>query len=118
MYVTAVSSSFNPYDIARVAGINSRANQADNKTQSQTQSSLQSPERVVQGEVLSRQPLNNTNVANTNDALANRQSSRQQSGFGFNARQAVNTYIGNQAQGERIDQQKSVGNDSLIDVYV
>lgn len=118
MYVTAVSPFLNPYNIAQFAGVSPRATQTENKPQSQTQSSLPSQERVVQGEVLSRQPLNNTNVANTNDALANRQSSQQQSGFGFNARQAVNTYIGNQSQGERIDQQKSVVNDSLIDVYV
>jgi len=118
MIVTAVNPFLNPYNIAGVTGLTPGSSQSGNRTSSQAQAPLQSQERVVQGEVLSRQPLNNTNVSNTNDALANRQSSQQQSDFGFNARQAVNTYIGNQLQGERIDQQNSVGNDSLIDVYV
>jgi len=118
MYVTAVNPFLNPYDIAGITGVTPRAGQSDNRTSSQTQAPLQSQERVVQGEVLSRQPLNNASVRNTNDALSNRQSSQQSEGFGFNARQAVNTYIGNQLQGERIDQENAAGSDSLIDVYV
>ncbi|MCK4711157.1 MAG: hypothetical protein KAU21_21270 [Gammaproteobacteria bacterium] len=117
MYVTsAVSSLFNPYDIARVAGVKSRSEQPDSRTQQASQQSQ--PEKVVQGEVLSRQRLQNENISSTNDALANRQFNQQQSGFGFNARQAVNTYIGNQLRGESLDQKKNNDSGSLIDVYV
>lgn len=118
MYVSAVSSFFNPYDVARVAGVRSRAEQTESRSQQPTQQ-LQS-ERIVQGEVISRERLQNTKSSSTNDALANRQSAQQQygqsSGFGFNARQAVNTYITNQARGENIDRTGS--NDQIIDEYV
>lgn len=114
MYVGAVSSFFNPYDIARVASVRPRPAQAESQTQQATQQPQH--ERVIQGEVLSRERLQNNKLASTNDALANRQFNNQQSGFGFNASQAVNTYITNQARGENIDRQ--VSSDQIIDVYV
>ena len=114
MYVSAVSSFFNPYDIARVAGVSRRTEQAESRPQQATQQFQQ--ERVIQGEVVSRERLQNNRASSTNDALANRQFSGQQSGFGFNANQAVNTYIANQARGEAIDRQGD--SDQLIDVYV
>ena len=116
MFVSAANSFFNPYDVARVTGVQTRAEQ----TSSQSKQALQQPqqEKVVQGEVLSRQRLQNENIASTNDALANKQFNRPQSDLGFNARQAVNTYIGNQIKGESLDQKKNSDSGSLIDVYV
>ncbi|MDH5425994.1 MAG: hypothetical protein OEY29_13455 [Gammaproteobacteria bacterium] len=114
MYVSAVSSFFNPYDVTRVAGVRPRSAQAESQTQQTAEQSR--PERVIQGEVLSRERLQNNKLSSTNDALAKRQFNHQQSGFGFNASQAINTYIANQARGENIDSQ--LGSDQIIDVYV
>jgi len=114
MYVSAVSSFFNPYDVARVAGIRNRAEQAESQSQQTAQQAL--PERIIQGEVVSRERLQNTKTSTTNDTLSNRQFNQQQSAYGFNARQAVNAYISNQVSGDAID--KNRDSDQLIDVYV
>lgn len=116
MYVTAVNPFLNPYDIARVSVARPRNEQAESRNPAAP--AAPSQERVIQGEVLSRQPVQNENISSTRDNLNNRQFNSDQSGFGFNARQAVNTYIGNQLQGDRIDQQNSPDEDALIDVYV
>ena len=113
MIVSAVSP-FSPFDIAGVGLPRSRNAQLE----SQNQAAAASPERVVQGEVVSRQPIQNDNTSSTRDTLSNRRFNQDQSGFGFNARQAVNTYIGNQLQGERIDQQGGADESSLIDIFV
>lgn len=121
MYVSAVSSFFNPYDVARVAGVQARNEQTTRNEQANSRNPSQvasSQERVVQGEVISRQRIQNQNTSSTNDTLSNRQFNRDQSGFGFNSRQAINTYIGNQLQGDRIDQRNTLESTSLIDVYV
>jgi len=114
MYVSAVSSFFNPYDVARVAGIRNRAEQTESQSQQTAQQTQ--PERIIQGEVVSRERLQNTKTSTTNDALSNRQFNQQHSAYGFNARQAVNAYISNQVSGEQID--KNRDSDQLIDVYV
>lgn len=118
MYVSAVSSYFNPYDVAQVVGVRARPEQAETR-EKQTLQQPQ-PERVIQGEVLSRERLQNNKLSSTNDALSNRQfnSNQQQTGFGFNSNQAINTYLSNQTRGEQIDRESSAGSDQLIDVYV
>jgi len=113
MIVSAVSP-FSPFDFARI-GVSRPRNE---QLESQSQTATASPERVVQGEVVSRQRIQNENTSSTRDTLANRQFNQDQSGFGFNARQAVNTYIGNQLQGERIDRQGNTEVESLIDIFV
>ena len=122
MYVTsAVSSLFNPYDVARTAGVKANTDQTESQSsrlQEQSSANTRQQERVIQGEVISRQPIQNNRLSNTNDALSGRQFSQQQAGFGFNSQQAVNTYIGNQIRGEQIDRQGVDTTDSLIDVYV
>lgn len=120
MYVNAVSSFFNPYDVARVVGVRARPEQTETNARQATQQAQ--PERVIQGEVLSRERLQNNKLSSTNDALSNRQynsnQNQQQSGFGFNSNQAINTYLSNQASGERTDRQSQADNEQLIDVYV
>ncbi len=113
MIVSAVSP-FSPFDIGRVGASRPRNEQLE----SQNQAATASQERVVRGEVVSRQPIQNENTSSTRDTLSNRRFNQDQSGFGFNARQAVNTYIGNQLQGERIDRQGSADETSLIDIFV
>lgn len=117
MYVSAVSSSFfNPYDVASLSGAQrSRNDQAQTASNQQTAASQ---ERVIQGEVISRQRIQQEAIYTTQDSLSSRQFNRDQTGYGFNARQAVNSYIGNQVQGERIDRQRGTNDQSLIDVYV
>lgn len=118
MYVGAVSSSYNPHDVAAVAGLRIRAEREQTESSSQKTAPPAQHERVVHGEVLSRQKLQSTDIASTNDALANRQFNQQQSGLSYNSKQAVNTYITNQFRGDAIDQSKNEGTDSLINVYV
>ncbi|MDH5392520.1 MAG: hypothetical protein OEY11_04955 [Gammaproteobacteria bacterium] len=115
MYVSAANLSFNPYDVARDAGLRIRVNQQPAESASQK---TPQPERLVQGEVLSRQKIQNSDISSTNDTLANRQFNQQQSGLSYNARQAVNTYIANQFSGEAADQKRDVASGSLVDVYV
>lgn len=118
MYVSAVSSFFNPYDVARVVGVRARPEQTETRDKQTLQQPQ--PERVIQGEVLSRERLQNSKLSSTNDALSNRQfnGNQQQTGFGFNSNQAINTYLSNQTRGEQIDRNSSDGSDQLIDVYV
>lgn len=115
MYVSAVSSFYNPYDVARVVGVRARPEQTDSQPKPELQ---QSQERVIQGEVVSRERLQNNKLSSTNDALGNRQFSQQQSDYGFNSGQAINTYIANQNKGEQLDRQASNETEQLIDVYV
>lgn len=118
MYVSAVSSFFNPYDVARVSGLRSNTEQTQSGTTQQQSAQTPQSERVIQGEVISRQPLQNPRFSNTNDTLGNRQFNQQQNAYGFNSRQAVNTYLGNQLRGEQIDHRAGVEVESLVDVYV
>ncbi|MDH5517284.1 MAG: hypothetical protein OEY36_05625 [Gammaproteobacteria bacterium] len=118
MYVSAANSSINPYDIAREAGLRIRVKREQAESSANKATIQPQQERVVQGEVLSRQRIQTEDVSSTRDTLAHRRSDSQQSGLGYNARQAVNTYINNQYRAESAERQQDIDAGSLVDIYV
>lgn len=118
MYVSAANSSINPYDIAREAGARIRVRQEQAESSANKGAPQAQQERVVQGEVISRQKIQTADISSTSDALTDRQLNAQQSGLGYNARQAVNTYITNQYRAETADRRQEDTEGSLVDIYV
>ena len=112
MNVAAASSLFSPQSVIRLPGPQADTNarqQADN------QPTARQHERVVQGEVLARSTPQPAELTQDN-LYQRRQANTPQQQLARDSRQAINTYIFNQAQGERIDQDSD--QQGLIDVYV
>lgn len=117
MVISAVGLTHsNPYEVLRSAGVTARERQSAQNQPAAERTDARSGERVIQGEVIGRAPLRNNPVDLTNDRLSDRQYRGQDSGLGFTARQAVNTYIFQQAESEQIDRYGET--DQIIDVYV